>query len=80
MADDREPARRFADEERLRNAPATRDAGHRERFTDEEAALLRHLRFGRLPDPVPPADWVAAVSADPAPDEPEPPPADLHLG
>ncbi|MGH3681221.1 MAG: hypothetical protein ACRDT2_13380 [Natronosporangium sp.] len=79
MADDREPARRFADEERLRNAPATRDAGHTERFTDEEAALLRQLRFGTLPR-IPPADWVAVVPTDSVPDEPDQPPAHLHLG
>lgn len=79
MADDREPARRFADEERLRNAPATRDAGHTEPFTDEEVALLRQLRFGTLPR-IPPSDWVAVVPTDSVPEEPDQPAALPHLG
>jgi hypothetical protein len=54
----------MTDEERLRNAPATRDRGHTGQFTDEEAALLRQLRFGQLPEPIPPSEWVEAVDPD----------------
>lgn len=79
MAEDPEPIRRFVDEERLRNSPATRDAAHTERFTDEEAAVLRQLRFGTLPR-IPPADWIESVPAESAPEEPDLPPAHMHLG
>lgn len=68
----REPGPRFGDEERLRTAPATRDRGHTERFTDEEAAALRRLRFGRLPEPVPSSDWVEGVDTDTQFEPPEP--------
>jgi hypothetical protein len=72
MVDAQESGPRFGDEERLRSAPATRDRGHTERFTDEEAALLRRLRFGRLPDSISPSDWVEAVDTDAQFEPPEP--------
>jgi hypothetical protein len=37
----------------------------RERFTDEEAAFLRHVRFGELPPRVLPSDYVEVVETDP---------------
>jgi hypothetical protein len=70
MAD--ESGSRFGDEERLRGAPVTRDRGHAEQFTDAEAAILRQLRFGRLPDPIPPEEWVEAVDTDTQYSPPEP--------
>jgi hypothetical protein len=36
----------------------------RERFTDDEAAFLRHVRFGELPARVPPSDYVELVETD----------------
>lgn len=30
-------------------------------ITDEEAELFRRLRFGQLPEPIPPEDMVASV-------------------
>jgi hypothetical protein len=72
MAHAQKPGPRFGDEERLRSAPATPDRGHTERFTDEEAAVLRQLRFGRLPAAVPPSDWVESVDADAPFEPPEP--------
>ncbi|MDQ7909499.1 hypothetical protein RB614_33745 [Phytohabitans sp. ZYX-F-186] len=39
---------------------------------DEEAALFRFLRFGRLPDRVLPAERVELVEVDPKRDVPEP--------
>lgn len=41
-------------------------------FTDEEAAFLRHVRFGELPARVRPAEWVELVETDPRRDIPEP--------
>lgn len=73
MVNTHESKERFGDEERLRETPATPDRGHRERFTDEESELLRHLRFGQLPDPVPPAEWVEEVDPDAPYDPPEQP-------
>lgn len=72
MADRHESGPRFGDEEQLRSAPATRDRGSTAPFTDEEAALLRELRFGRLPEPVPPSDWVESADADTQFEPPEP--------
>ncbi|HZC26587.1 MAG TPA: hypothetical protein VE287_06155 [Actinopolymorphaceae bacterium] len=40
----------------------------RERFTDEELAFLRFVRFGRLPERVHPDEFVTLVETDP-PDE-----------
>lgn len=51
--------------------------GHPTPFTHEEAALLRQLRFGRLPEPIPPEQWVEAVETDTAF---EPPRAEHGLG
>jgi len=67
-----ESSTRFGDEERLRSAPATRDGGHTGQFTDEEAAFLRQVRFGRLPEPIPPSDWVESVDPDTQYSPPEP--------
>ncbi|MGQ0840191.1 hypothetical protein [Actinokineospora sp.] len=41
-----------------------------ERFTDEEFAFLRFVRFGELPPRVLPADLVELKETDPAPDYP----------
>jgi hypothetical protein len=62
---------KFEDVERLRNAPATSDSEHTERFTDEELAYLRYVRFGRLPDPIPPSDWSEAADPDTTFEPPE---------
>lgn len=64
MVDTPTAGSRFSDVERLQSAPATRDHGHTEQFTDEELAYLRYVRFGRLPDPIPPSDWTEAVDTD----------------
>lgn len=42
-----------------------------ERFTDEEAAFLRHARFGELPPRVRPDDRVELVETDPRRDLPD---------
>jgi hypothetical protein len=47
---------------------------HTERFTDEEFAFLRHVRFGELPARVAPADMVETAETDPPPEEPGQPP------
>lgn len=72
MVDRPESGSRFEDVERLRTAPGTRDREHTERFTDEELAYLRHVRFGRLPDPIPPSDWSEAMDPDVPFEPPEP--------
>lgn len=51
-----------------------------ERFTDEEFAFLRHVRFGRLPDPVAPDDMIETAEADPAHEEPQQPPVRREWG
>jgi hypothetical protein len=43
-----------------------------ERFTDDEAAFLRHVRFGELPPRIQPEDRVELRESDP----PTPAPAD----
>ena len=43
-----------------------------ERFSDEELAHLRHVRFGKLPARVLPEDHVQLVETDHRPDRPEP--------
>jgi hypothetical protein len=48
------------------------DQGVPIRFTDEEAAFLRHVRFGELPDRVLPAEWVELTETEPRRDIPEP--------
>lgn len=50
------------------------DHDHADRitFTDEEAAFLRHVRFGELPGRVPPAERREAIETDPRRDLPEP--------
>ncbi|MEN3359338.1 MAG: hypothetical protein V7637_3320 [Mycobacteriales bacterium] len=40
------------------------DESH-ESFTDDEAAFLRHVRFGALPPRVQPADYVEVTETDP---------------
>jgi hypothetical protein len=44
------------------------------RFTDEEAAFLRHVRFGELPSPVRPEDRVELIETEPRRDVPDPEP------
>jgi hypothetical protein len=43
----------------------TDDDGSAVRFTDEDAAFLRHVRFGELPSRVRPEDWVEETETDP---------------
>ncbi|MGW0228628.1 hypothetical protein ACWDWO_09975 [Actinopolymorpha singaporensis] len=43
----------------------TDTTGPRERFTDEELAFLRYVRFGELPERVSPAEWVETAETDP---------------
>lgn len=43
----------------------TDTTGPRERFTDEELAFLRYVRFGELPERVSPAEWVETSETDP---------------
>jgi hypothetical protein len=45
-----------------------------ERFTDEDAAFLRHVRFGELPPRVRPEDLVETTETEPprGTQEPEP--------
>ncbi|MGW0435999.1 hypothetical protein ACWDV4_26070 [Micromonospora sp. NPDC003197] len=43
----------------------------RERFTDEELAFLRYVRFGELPDRVHPEDRVELTETDPRRDRPD---------
>jgi hypothetical protein len=52
-----------------------------ERFTDEEAAFLRHARFGELPPRVRPEDLVETTDLDPhsIPPEPGPDPKGLYF-
>lgn len=45
-----------------------------ERFTDEEAAFLRFVRFGELPPRVPPSELVGLVETEPRRDAPDPDP------
>jgi hypothetical protein len=56
------------------------DPGNTERFTDEEYAFLRHIRFGELPARVAPEDLVEAVETDPRHEEPEQPPVRREWG
>jgi hypothetical protein len=48
------------------------DAASSERFSDEEAAFLRHVRFGELPPRVRPSDFVELTETEPRRDLPEP--------
>jgi hypothetical protein len=72
MVDAPESGPRFGVEDRLRTAPASRDHGHTEQFTDEEAAAVRRLQYGQLPEPIPPSDWVEEVDPDTQFEPPEP--------
>jgi len=45
--------------------------GERVVFTDEEAAFLRHVRFGELPARVRPDDLVPLRETDPRPARPD---------
>ncbi|GII78510.1 hypothetical protein Sru01_34920 [Sphaerisporangium rufum] len=49
----------------------TEDTAPAERFTDEEYAFLRYVRFGTLPPRVLPAEMVEEVDTDSRPDVPE---------
>jgi hypothetical protein len=42
------------------------------RFTDEEAAFLRHVRFGELPARIGPSDRIELVETETRRDLPEP--------
>jgi hypothetical protein len=42
-----------------------------ERFSDDEVAFLRHVRFGELPSRVRPDDRVELVETEPRRDAPE---------
>jgi hypothetical protein len=42
------------------------------RFTDEDAAFLRHVRFGELPPRVRPSELVELTETEPRRDLPEP--------
>jgi hypothetical protein len=41
------------------------------RFTDEESAFLRHVRFGELPPRVLPSEWVELVETESRRDIPD---------
>ena len=56
------------------------DRGHTERLTDEEFEVLRHVRFGKLPAQVAPADLVETAETDPPHEEPEQPPVRREWG
>jgi hypothetical protein len=45
-----------------------------ERFSEEEVAFLRHVRFGELPPPIPPEDRLELTETEPRRDLPEPEP------
>lgn len=47
-------------------------------MSDEEAELFRFLRFGQLPDRVPPGQMVETVQTEATPEEP--PADDVHRG
>jgi hypothetical protein len=47
------------------------DDAERVVFNDEEAAFLRHARFGELPPRVLPDDLVELHETDPPPDRPD---------
>ncbi len=49
----------------------TDDRESAERFTDEEAEFLRHVRFGELPARVRPEDRVELVEAEAPTDAPK---------
>jgi len=61
----------FAGEEQLRTSPTTLDRTSTERFTDEEAEFLRHVRFGELPGRVPPTERVETVETGSPTDVPQ---------
>jgi hypothetical protein len=53
------------------------------RITDEQAASLRHVRFGELPPRVLPEDLVEETETDPQPPDvpvPDPPPGSFTAG
>jgi hypothetical protein len=52
----------------------TGDHADRERFSDEEWAFLRHVRFGELPRQIPPEERVELTETEPRRDLPEPEP------
>ena len=56
------------------------DRGQTERFTDEESAFLRHVRFSELPARVAPADRVEMAEKDPSHEEPQQPPVRREWG
>ena len=56
------------------------DRGHTDRLTDEEFEIQRHVRFGKLPPRVAPADVVETTETDPPHEEPEQPPVRREWG
>jgi hypothetical protein len=50
------------------------EQSRRERFTDEEAAFLRHVRFGELPPPIRPEDRVELTETEVRSSGPDPGP------
>jgi hypothetical protein len=61
-------------------AAMTEDHGNGERFSEEEFAFLRHVRFGELPGRVSPQDRVELTETEPRRDLPEPEPAPWYPG
>jgi len=56
----------------VREVAMHEDHGPTEQFTDEEAAFLRHARFGELPPRVLPSEMVQLVETESRRDIPEP--------
>jgi hypothetical protein len=56
------------------------DRVHTDRLTDEKFEVLRHVRFGKLPARVAPADLVETTETDPPHEEPEQPPVRREWG
>jgi hypothetical protein len=52
----------------------TDESARTERFTDEEAAFLRHVRFGALPPRVPNEDLIEGTETEARRDAPAPEP------
>jgi hypothetical protein len=52
----------------------TEDHIHQERFSDEELAFLRHVRFGELPPRIPPDQRIELIETESRRTLPEPAP------
>jgi hypothetical protein len=55
-----------------REVPMTQDDIQHVRFSDEEFAFLRHIRFGELPPRIPPSQRVELTETEHRRDQPEP--------